>query len=79
MWKYWETGKEKAQKVCVKCIALDGVWLSNEEVLKTGCYMPEIDEAYWLPDVVHLWDSFSSYRIGSAASSNLISKEVTKI
>ena len=49
---YYQTGRGIAILCSVKCIALDGVWLSNEEVLKVYCWLPEWQLGYDWPDCV---------------------------
>ncbi len=52
MYSYYETGKGRARGTAIRAITLDGVWLSNEEVLKVGCWLPQLEVGYWWPDCV---------------------------
>jgi hypothetical protein len=52
MHSYYATGKARVRGTAIQCITLDGVWLSNEEVLKVGCWLPQLEVAYWWPDCV---------------------------
>jgi hypothetical protein len=50
MFSYSEVGKEVHKGTSIKCIGLDGVFLSNNEVMKTSCFSPEKLLSSWWPD-----------------------------
>ena len=65
----------------VKCITFDGVWLANEEVLKTCCSCPGIRKCGWLVDVVqHSTQCVACHAtMGSSSAQIICGREIGKI